>query len=948
MRIILLAMDKEVRLNDNQKAAVDHTDGPLLVVAGAGTGKTRVIVERIVRLIDNGVDRDQILALTFTEKAAAEMLDRVAERLSESYGVEIAIHTFNAFGQLLLQEFAVEIGLSSSLKLIGDDGKVVFLRERLDELDLDYFAPVSKPDTHLATIAGYFSELKQQLVTPERYLKFAEKLPAADEADRLERKKHLELAKAYGHYIDAMKANNTIDYDDQIFLLINLLEARPNVAKILRQRYKYIMIDEFQDTNPMQSRLIDLLAGDDKNVFVVGDDDQAIYGWRGATLANILEFTKRYPKAKEITLIDNYRSTQPILDAAWRLIQNNNPDRLEHLNRLNKRLRADRKGGVPPAVRKFSRLEAELSWVGEDVIKRLKDGYEPGQIAILARSRRIVARMHDVLSSSGIEHVTAGLGEDLYEQPAIRMMVEALQAIWQPSNDTALYHTLSGRLFRCPIQEMSSSAHKARSEKTPLIDILEQSSEPAVTAAVKQIRLWHEQIHDLTVRSASYRILTDSGLKDRLYLAAKDDPAAAREVYALGQWFATLVDFERITITPSVNSYLENFAVLRAEGEELVDDTVNLSPDLPAVMTVHKAKGLEWKLVYVVDCSASSFPYLAGGKSLKLPDELKMQSAADDRLNEERRLMYVAATRARDELILTYAERSRSDTIRNPSRFIEEMGLEEQSASEQEAPVSILEEPGLPTDSEAIGLPSSMIEGELINLSVSQADDYLRCPLNFYYRHVLGVPEVPGPQTAVGNLFHAAIQDINTAKLSGKRLPDKTQLTARIENDWPTVGYSSKIQRERALSHGVTAFDALYDRLAAESVPVAVEERFRVRIPDSKLILRGRVDVVMPTENGIEIRDYKTSTSVSDRASAKEKAAKNQQLTMYALAWRLMHDEMPALISLDFVQTGYLGQARKQARSLDSMEEKLKQAAEAILRGEFAEGNGTHEYCVHP
>src|SRR5690606_24936089 len=142
---------------------------------------------------------------------------------------------------------------------------------------------------------------------------------------------------------------------------------------------------------------------------------------------------------------------------------------------------------------------------------------------------------------------------------------------------------------------------------------------------------------------------------------------------------------------PSVNSYLENFAVLRAEGEELVDDTVNLSPDLPAVMTVHKAKGLEWKLVYVVDCSASSFPYLAGGKSLKLPDELKMQSAADDRLNEERRLMYVATTRARDELILTYAERSRSDTIRKPSRFIEEMGLEEQSASEQEAPVSILE-----------------------------------------------------------------------------------------------------------------------------------------------------------------------------------------------------------------------------------------------------------------
>ncbi|HEX9679251.1 MAG TPA: UvrD-helicase domain-containing protein, partial [Candidatus Saccharimonadales bacterium] len=261
--------------NKQQRLAIEHGNGPMLVVAGAGTGKTKVIVERILRLIADGVDGRTILALTFTEKAAQEMLDRVVQDLSGSYGLDLPITTFNAFGEMILKEFAPEIGLGSNLRLLGDVGKIVFLKEHLDELDLDYFAPISKPDGQLGNLGDYFSRLKQQLVWPQQYSRFANALPKTTPADKLEQIKHQELAKAYKTYIELCRQLNFIDYDDQLFMLVELLKRRPNVLAKLRQRYKYVLVDEFQDTNPMQSAVIDLLVEVGHNLMAVGDDDQS-------------------------------------------------------------------------------------------------------------------------------------------------------------------------------------------------------------------------------------------------------------------------------------------------------------------------------------------------------------------------------------------------------------------------------------------------------------------------------------------------------------------------------------------------------------------------------------------------------------------------------------------------------------------------------------------------
>lgn len=944
---------REIKLNKAQKEAADHKDGPMLVVAGAGTGKTSVIVERIAKLIEQGVKKSEILTLTFTEKASQEMLDRVAERLNESYGVEMAIHTYNAFGQLLLQEFAVEIGLSSTQKLVGDEGKVVFLREHLDKLELDYFAPVSRPDGQLSTIADYFSQLKQQLVTPEAYQEFARSMPATDEAERLEKTKHQELACAFGNYILLMRQQNIIDYDDQIYLVVELLNKRPNIRKLLQKRYQHIMVDEFQDTNPMQSALIDLLYNPSENIklgarslMVVGDDDQAIYGWRGATLANILDFTKRHPEAKQITLIKNYRTTQAILDSAWQLIQENNPDRLEHLNKLDKKLVADRGSGSPPKALQFVQRDSELAWVAEDIKARIEKGQGAGSIAVLARSRQLVSDMHRMLDIFDVEHVVAGLGEELFGQPIILMMIDALRAIWNPQDNTAVYHTITSRLFDCDARLISASAHEANLKKIPLIRLLVESEDDKTKEAAQQIDDWHAQTNKTSVRVMSYQILTESGLKDMLYEEARSDVETAREVQTLSQWFKSLQDFEKITLTPSILSYLENFPVLRAEGETLHDDTLEIAPDKPNIMTMHKAKGLEWQTVYLIGCNAGSFPYLGGSSGIQVPEALRQSSVADERLSEERRLMYVATTRARDELLISYATSSSTGkTTRKPSRFISELGLETAKEVHKDYEMQ-LERHSTPLPAN-VALPRRMINGENIVLSASQAEDYLECPLNFYYKHVLGVDSERSYQAEVGSLYHSIIESINNAKLNGTTIPSLDELQQKLVAEWPEQGYSSQLQRKRDFELGIRDFAELYKRILAEPTPLAVEDRFRVHIPDSRCILKGRIDAVMPAGDGVEMHDYKTATSVTDADKAKARTSKSKQLTMYALAWQLTSGEVAKQVSLDFVRTGYVGVVKKLPRSIDSMAQQLTDAVEAIKANQFPLG-ASHDFCVHP
>lgn len=937
-------------LNPQQLKAVKIKNGPSLVVAGAGTGKTRVIVERIVQLIKGGVEPKSIVALTFTEKAANEMLDRINEARG-GYNFDTAIQTFNAFGQDMLNEHAFEIGLGGGIRLVGEVGKQVILHEHLDELGLDYFSPISNPRGQLNVLADYFSLLKQQIVKPQVYAEFALKLPASTEEEAADKQRHTELARAYKSYLDICRHLGVVDYDDQIFLLIELLEIRPNVRKKLSGRFKFILVDEFQDTNPMQSRLLELMASEHQNLMVVGDDDQSIYGWRGATLANILGFSQKYPKAKLVTLIQNYRSTQPILDAAYRLIQNNNPDRLEAMESLDKRLMSRSKVQTQPSVNAFDELDHELAWIADDVRTRLDKGQDPGSIAVLTRSNPMAKKVHQALEFAGVQHILAGDKSDIYQHPSVAAMIEALKTVVDPADNQALYHTLGGVLFKLDTPKLAAySAHASRAHKK-LEDVIKDDEEPDedFTSALKTIDSWRKQTHGTGVAHLSFTILDESGLRDEYMTKAEDSAEDALRAQAVGQWLNSLLEFQKFSDLPSARSYLDNLPTLKAEGETLEDDSLAISDSLVNVMTIHKAKGLEWKTVYIADCTEMSLPSKKRSAPLEVPDSLMIHSKADEHLAEERRLMYVAATRAKIDLILTHSHTHTGKTKKKPSRFITEMFGDDFFSSHQprsgQSTLELFDPASRPLSAPA--LPSRMRQGDNLVLTVSQAGDYLRCPLDFKYRYILSVPGPPKATPVIGTLLHAALQQINEALIAGRGLPKLEDLMSQLKANWPQEGHESPKQSLRAEKLALKSLRRFYEQAPAGPVPIASEKRFKFKVPGAPLILTGRIDAVFDSKMGVEVRDYKSSTNATSAEKAKKQAQGSKQLTMYAMAWQEIAGELPAKLSLDFIQTGFVGEVSKKPSSLETLAKNLKEAVENIRAGKFKPGY-KHDYCRHP
>lgn len=306
--------------------------------------------------------------------------------------------------------------------------------------------------------------------------------------------------------------------------------------------------------------------------------------------------------------------------------------------------------------------------------------------------------------------------------------------------------------------------------------------------------------------------------------------------------------------------------------------------------------------------------------------------------------MYVAMTRARRSLTLSYSMTHNGTTSRKPSRFITEIFETPLPCEPSSAQPPLFAEDAEPTAT--VQLPANLYNGSELVLSVTQASDYLRCPLDFYYRHVIGLPPVPSPHAAVGTLFHDLIQRINISLMEGTSPPSKESLLNELQEGWPKEDYLTKQQRERALKKGVTAFETLYDRLIQEGAPIAAESKFRVKVPGAPLVLTGRIDAVYARDGGIEIRDYKTSV-VRDAAAAKQRTTASKQLELYALAYRLQHDELPKSVSLDFVQSGLIGTVRKQAKTIDNLETKLHTVAHDVLNGQYPPGYD-HAHCRHP
>ncbi|NTV52408.1 MAG: ATP-dependent helicase, partial [Candidatus Firestonebacteria bacterium] len=376
-------------LNPGQREAVLHGAGPQLVVAGAGTGKTTVLTKRVAYLVAAKVcSAKEILALTFTDKAAEEMESRVDQLVPYGY-TDSTLCTFHAFGERVLREQGFLLGLNPDYRVLSGPEQLVFLRERLFDLPLEKLRPLGDPTKHLAIMLSNISRAKDEDVSPAAYQAFCQaKLQAAggDEETVARWGKHAEMAEIYARYQTWMMTAGFVDFGDLIVRTLELFRAHPDVLAEFRQRFTYLLVDEFQDTNLAQFELIQLLAGKSANLTAVGDDDQSIYKFRGAAISNILQFTRLYPQAQIRVLTENYRSGQEILDTAYRLIRHNDPERLEIKHGLDKRLVSTRGPGMPVMFHAFDTVSAEADWMAVRIQQAHTQGRAWPDFCILVRS----------------------------------------------------------------------------------------------------------------------------------------------------------------------------------------------------------------------------------------------------------------------------------------------------------------------------------------------------------------------------------------------------------------------------------------------------------------------------------------------------------------------------------------------------------------------------------
>jgi DNA helicase-2/ATP-dependent DNA helicase PcrA len=946
-------------LDRQQRRAVTHGEGPLLVLAGPGSGKTRVVTRRMAWLIATRRARpEEILALTFTEKAADEMQARVDELVP--YGqAETAIHTFHAFGDRLIRDHAFELGLPGEPRVLGRAEATILLGARLESLGLVHYRPLAQPGRFLGALVDLFARAKDEDVDPAAYADHAAALGAAaveagaragDEPERDAAAalaegaaRQAELAGAYAAYQALLAGAGTIDHGDQLALALRLLREHPSVRQAVQRRYRYLLVDEFQDTNPAQLELVRLLAGPGRNVTVVGDDDQAIYAFRGAAVENLLGFERSFPGAATVVLRRNHRSRTPIVDAARRLIRHNDPHRLEIRAGIDKGPRAVRRARPRPVTAlAFETVADEADWVAARIAERIRRGDRPEGLAVLVRTNADAEPILRSLDMAGVAWRFSG-GSGLYARPVVRELLAFLRVVADLERSVDLYALATAEPYHLGGEELTavleSARRRHRSLWATLCELVEQPGllrlEPATRSSIARLVADLRASSDLAHRRPAGEVLYDhlrrSGRLGRLAAAGAEGERALQDVarfFAVIKAAGTLLPDDRVALLADHLTALVDGGD-DPRGEEQDED------DVVSVLTVHRAKGLEFATVFLVGLADGRFPGRGRREALAMPAELlRSTSGADAEAPhaEERRLCYVAMTRARDELFLSYAARGERGRTRRPSPFLAEALDASPAVAAAADPLATITAAGTAVP-ERTPLPSPTATGPLV-LSYSQVDTYATCPRRYQLRYEIGVPEPAHHALAYGSALHQAVAAFGISRIKGRPL-DEAGILAALDAHWSGEGFLSlahEAARYAAARDAVVRFRSV-ELASGIAPPSAVEERFSFQLDGDRVI--GRFDRVDETAEGTVITDYKSGGDVRDTARARQKARDSLQLATYAMAHEARTGVPPAAVQLHFLDSGLVGRVPAEARKMDAARVAVRTAAEGIRRAEF-------------
>ena len=938
-------------LNPPQAAAVTHETGPLLIIAGAGTGKTTVITRRIAYLIATRRARpSEILALTFTDKAAAEMEERVDTLVPYGYA-DVQISTFHAFGDRLIKENALELGLTPDFRVLTRAEQVIFLRDHLFEFPLKHYRPLGDPTRHLQAILTQISRLKDEDVGPDEYLTLAEGLlaRATDDESRLHAEQHLELARTYAQYQTLMARLGQIDFGDQIVEALRLFRTRPHVLRRHQERYKHILVDEFQDTNYAQFELVKLLAARQHNVAVVGDDDQAIFRFRGASMSNILAFDRAYPDARQVVLQENRRSPQAVLDAAYRLIQHNNPDRLEVAQKIDKRLISTVGKGEAPEHLAFDTVSTESDQVAEMIREEHERGRPYRDFAVLVRVNNDADHYLRALNMRGIPWTFSG-NAGLYGRPEVRLLIAFLRSVAHPDDSVSLHYLASSDVYQVPIVDLTKCATYADRKHRWLFDVLRAVPEEvaiteegagAVARLVADLQRYMELAREHPTGEVLYQFLVDSGLMTRY---AKAPAELEQEVQNVSKFFTRVKDAARVLKYDNVREFVNHLDALIDAGDDPAVAEADTETPAVHVLTVHKAKGLEWPVVFMVDCMQNRFPSTRRSDPVEIPAELIKDTlpTGDFHEQEERRLFYVGMTRAKERLYLTSAEDLGGKRKWKVSQFVlEALDLPKDAARPFRAQ-AIEQLRRLAPPPEAVGLALTPIaDDEPLAISHRQVDDYETCPLKYQYIHILRIPLRQHHSVVYGSALHNAVEFYLRRRAAGNYTSLEDFLLA-FDNAWRNEGFLTREHEEQRKRAGVAALTRFYhEEEASGQKPTDVEREFGFSLGLDRV--RGRFDRVDETPEGLVIVDYKSS-DVTDQKKADQRAKESLQLKIYALGQHEMTGRLPARVELRFLESGLTGRHTPTLDDLVTARDAIQEAARGIRRREF-EATPDYQAC---
>ncbi len=953
-------------LNLAQKQAVEHVGGPLLIVAGAGTGKTTVLANKIAYLIKNKLAKpSEILAVTFTEKATAEMEERVSELVGEGVW-DIWVSTFHGLGQRILEMHGLEIGLSNNFRLLNETESWLLVRENLDKFDLEYFRPLGNPTKFIHTLTKHFGRCKDELIAPADYLRLAKEmapdidLPISEE-DGLDQKRIAELANAYQVYNQILLDNDALDFADLIFYTVKLLRERPNILRHYQNRWKYILVDEFQDTNWSQYEMIKLLTRGREDMIdltVVGDDDQSIYKFRGASVSNILQFNEDFPKSKQIVLTENYRSGQKILDYAYNFIQLNNPDRLEEKLKIQKKLLAQNKitGAVDFIYATTAAAEADLVINKIIELKKNEPELDWNNFAILTRANSVAEQFIPALLRNGIPYSTS-IVSGLFRQKIVLDAMAALRLADNYHESPAVFRLLSCPVYAVPYEDISKLTHWCQRTSNSLYEAVKAGASDELVLSVKgkeKILKFLEDIQKITESSTHepaikvlYKFFEKTGY---LHWLTVNLEANQDQIGYLQSLFDYLEKFHEENVDNSVRGWLKYFNYLSEAGEDGEEKSVSSGTGV-RLLTIHAAKGLEFDYVFIPNLVDQRFPTVSRHDSIEIPDALvreKSLPSGDAHLEEERRLFYVALTRAKKQVFLSAAKDYGGLREKKLSRFVEEIEKANNHVWDKVPATTTTTINVAPVET----VTEAVVENPPDQFSFSQIAAYERCPWQYRYQFVLKVPTLGKGVFSFGKTLHTTLQKFyqqiiaeNDSATTTPKIPPLSSLLEIYHTNWQDDWFYSADHKSKYREKGEQILKEFYKKSEKIGwvIPISLESTFRFRIGD--YFFKGQIDRVDPLGEGVRLVDYKTG-----KPKTKLTFSDKLQLLIYQWAASRLGEEWQwgKIIELVYyyldnnTEQSFLGKEK----DLEKVEEEVLEIIKSIRSADFTP-NPNAENCTH-